>query len=88
MQGMQEFGTKTIAVLRAERPRVERFARCEQVIAYAGLDITAKREWEVAWTTQTRPVEEAADSGGSCTWQQFAVCGWRVLPLACIITAW
>jgi transposase len=52
MQGMQEFDAKTIAVLRAERPRVDRFARCDQVIAYAGLDVTEKREWEVAWTTQ------------------------------------
>ena len=42
LQGVQEFGAKTIAVLRAELGDVERFARCEQVIAYAGLDVTVK----------------------------------------------
>lgn len=42
LQGVQEFGTKTSAVLRAELGDVERFARCDQAIAYAGLDITIK----------------------------------------------
>lgn len=42
LQSVQEFGKKTIAVLRAELGDVERFARCDQVIAYAGLDITVK----------------------------------------------
>lgn len=42
MRGVQEFGAKTIAVLRAELGDVDRFARCDQVIAYAGLDVTVK----------------------------------------------
>ncbi len=42
LQGIREFGPKTIAVLRAELGDVERFSRCDQVIAYAGLDITIK----------------------------------------------
>jgi len=42
IQGVQEFGPKTSAVLRAELGDVERFARCDQAIAYAGLDITIK----------------------------------------------
>jgi transposase len=42
MRGMPEFGTKTVAVLRAELGEVDRFARCEQAIAYVGLDITIK----------------------------------------------
>ena len=42
LQGIREFGPKTIAVLRAELGDVERFSRCDQAIAYAGLDITIK----------------------------------------------
>lgn len=42
LQGIAEFGPKTVAVLRAELGDVERFSRCDQVIAYAGLDITIK----------------------------------------------
>lgn len=42
LRGVPEFGTKTVAVLRAELGDVERFARCEQAIAYVGLDITIK----------------------------------------------
>jgi transposase len=42
LQRVQEFGPKTIAVLRAELGDVQRFSRCDQVIAYAGLDITIK----------------------------------------------
>lgn len=42
LQAVQEFGATTIAVLRAELGDVERFARCDQVVAYAGLDITIK----------------------------------------------
>jgi len=87
LQGVREFGHKTSAVLRAELGDVERFSRCDQAIAYAGLDISKKREWQVARTTQARPVEEVGGSGGSCTWRQSVVCGWKVLPLAGIITA-
>jgi len=39
LEQIPEFGTKTIAVLRAELGEVERFARTDQVIAYAGLDV-------------------------------------------------
>jgi transposase len=42
IQGVREFGAKTRAVLRAELGDVERFSRCDQAIAYAGLDITIK----------------------------------------------
>lgn len=42
LQGVPEFGSKTSAVLRAELGDVERFSRCDQAIAYAGLDITIK----------------------------------------------
>jgi len=42
LQQIPEFGTKTIAVLRAELGEVERFARTDQVIAYAGLDVEIK----------------------------------------------
>jgi transposase len=42
VQQIPEFGIKTLAVLRAELGEVERFARTDQVIAYAGLDIQIK----------------------------------------------
>jgi transposase len=42
LQQIPEFGTKTIAVLRAELGQVDRFARTDQVIAYAGLDVEIK----------------------------------------------
>jgi len=37
-----EFGPKTIAGLRAELGEVGRFSNCNQVVAYAGLDLTVK----------------------------------------------
>lgn len=37
-----EFGTKTIAGLRAKLGEVERFSNCNQVVAYAGFDLTVK----------------------------------------------
>jgi transposase len=42
LQQIPEFGIKTLAVLRAELGEVERFARTDQVIAYAGLDVQIK----------------------------------------------
>jgi transposase len=42
LQSMPEFGPKTVAVLRAELGQVERFQRSEQVVAYAGLDVTVR----------------------------------------------
>ena len=42
LQQIPEFGTKTVAVLRAELGDVGRFARTDQVIAYAGLDVQIK----------------------------------------------
>ncbi len=42
LQQVQEFGPKTIAVLRAELGDVDRFARTDQIIAYGGMDIEIK----------------------------------------------
>jgi transposase len=45
VKGLQQipgFGTKTVAVLRAELGEVNRFARTDQLIAYGGLDIEIK----------------------------------------------
>jgi len=39
---VQEFGLKTVAVLRAELGDVARFSRTDQAIAYGGLDIEIK----------------------------------------------
>lgn len=42
LQSVPEFGVKTVAVLRAELGEVERFQRSDQVVAYAGLDVTVR----------------------------------------------
>ena len=42
LQQVPAFGPKTVAVLRAELGEVDRFARTEQVLAYAGLDVAIK----------------------------------------------
>jgi len=42
LQSVPDFGPKTVAVLRAELGEVERFQRSEQVVAYAGLDVTVR----------------------------------------------
>lgn len=48
LQGIPEFGTKTVAVLRAELGDVTRFQRLDQVVAYAGMDIEVKQsgKWQ------------------------------------------
>jgi transposase len=43
LRSVPEFGTKTQAVLRAELGDVTRFERSDQVVAYAGLDITVRQ---------------------------------------------
>ena len=47
-----EFGRKTVAVLRAELGDVTRFARVDQVVAYAGLDLEVKQSGK--WKGQTK----------------------------------
>ena len=42
LQQMPELGPKTVAVLRAELGEVDRFARTDQAVAYAGMDIEIK----------------------------------------------
>jgi transposase len=42
LSSVPDFGPKTVAVLRAELGEVGRFQRSEQVVAYAGMDITVK----------------------------------------------
>ena len=42
LQSVPEFGTETVAVLRAELGDVARFKGSAQVVAYAGLDITVR----------------------------------------------
>ena len=48
LQQIPEFGSKTIAVLRAELGDVQRFARTDEVIAYGGMDIEIKEsgQWK------------------------------------------
>jgi transposase len=43
LASVQEFGPKTVAVLRAELGEVERFSGRDQVVAYAGLDLTVRQ---------------------------------------------
>jgi len=42
LQQIPEFGSKTVAVLRAELGDAQRFARTDEVIAYGGMDIEIK----------------------------------------------
>src|SRR5437588_2049196 len=42
LQQVPEFGSKTLAVLRAELGDVQRFSRTDEVIAYGGMDIAIK----------------------------------------------
>lgn len=47
-----EFGPMTAAVLRAELGNVDRFARMDQVVAYAGMDLQVKQSGK--WKGQTK----------------------------------
>jgi transposase len=42
LHSVPEFGTMTVAVLRAELGEVERFQRSGQAVAYVGLDVTVR----------------------------------------------
>jgi len=48
LQQIPEFGSKTVAVLRAELGDVQRFARTDEVIAYGGMDVEIKEsgQWK------------------------------------------
>jgi len=52
MLSVPEFGSLTIAVLRAELGDLTRFTRIDQVVAYVGLDHMAQAEWQMARTNQ------------------------------------
>ena len=52
LKSAPEFGRKTVAVLRAELGDVTRFARVDQVVAYAGLDLEVKQSGK--WKRQTK----------------------------------
>ena len=47
-----EFGVMTVAVLRAELGELDRFARMDQVVAYAGMDLQVKQSGK--WKGQTK----------------------------------
>ena len=49
---MPELGPMTVAVLRAELGDLDRFARMDQVVAYAGLDLQVKQSGK--WKGQTK----------------------------------
>jgi transposase len=52
LQGVQECGVKTVAVLRAELGDVDRFSRVDQAVAYAGLDLEVKESGK--WKGKTK----------------------------------
>jgi transposase len=52
LRSVPEFGPKTQAVLRAELGDVTRFERSDQVVAYAGLDITVRQSGK--WRGQAK----------------------------------
>jgi len=52
LRQMPELGPKTVAVLRAELGEVKRFARTDQAIAYAGMDVEIKESGQ--WKGQAK----------------------------------
>ncbi len=52
LRSVPEFGPKTVAVLRAELGEVARFERSDQVVAYAGLDLTVRQSGK--WRGQAK----------------------------------
>lgn len=84
VQQIPEFGIKTVAVLRAELGEVERFARTDQVIAYAGLDVQIPRKWPVegpgqALQTWQRIAATNALFGGLAQHSSEGLRFWRLL---------
>jgi transposase len=52
MLSVPEFGSLTVAVLRAELGDLTRFTRIDQVVAYVGLDLLVKQSGK--WRGQTK----------------------------------
>jgi len=52
MAGIKELGPLTIAVVRAELGDLDRFARIDHVVAYAGLDLRVRQSGK--WKGQTK----------------------------------
>ena len=67
LQGVPEFGVKTVAVLRAELGDVDRFSRIDQVVAYAGLDRASSKRVASGRDKRSSPSEGADDYAAFCT---------------------
>ncbi len=88
LQQIPEFGSKTVAVLRAELGDVQRFARTDEVIAYGGMDIEIKEsgKWKGKAKLSKRgsgPARDACSISPPC-----AVFTWRVPLLVPTIIGW
>jgi hypothetical protein len=65
LRQVPEFGSKTLAVLRAELGDVHRFSRTDEVIAYAGMDIKIKESGLGSRPSQTFQARQWLTATGS-----------------------
>ena len=87
MLAVAEFGVMTVAVLRAELGELDRFARMDQVVAYAAMDLQIKESGK--WKGETNCLNEAvADFAASSTWRLSGAFACQLLPLDSTIIAW
>ncbi len=88
LQHIPEFGSKTVAVLRAELGDVQRFARTDEVIAYGGMDVEIKEseQWKGRAKLSKRGSGPARDA--CSTWQRSAAFTWRAPLLAPTTIDW
>jgi transposase len=73
---INELGPMTVAVLRAELGDVDRFARIDQVVAYAGLDLRVKESGK--WKGQTK----LSKRGSGRLRRSLYLAAWRSIRLA------
>jgi transposase len=88
LQQIPEFGTKTVAVLRAELGDVQRFACIDEVIAYGGMDIEIKESglWKGKAKLSKRGSGPTRD--GCCIWPLYAAFTWRIPLLEPTTIVW
>ena len=88
LQQIPEFGTQTVAVLRAELGDVDRFARTDQAIAYAGLDVQIKESG--LWKGKAKLSKRGSGPArGRCSiWRLCVAFICRGLPLGLTIRDW
>jgi transposase len=88
LRQMPELGPKTVAVLRAELGEVKRFARTDQAVAYAGMDVAIKESGK--WKGKAKLSKRGSGSTRDkySTWPPSAAFTWQDLLLEPIMPLW